>query len=453
MKTVLNFLFIFSSFILLQGQNRDIMHFLSDSTNLRQQLHYPKSVSRFYSENEYTYAWANPSGNTDQLWTAMLLMNCAPQFGLNFADYHPKYLSSETLQAVMDSLADPRENAQFDIMITDAVITFMNHLHFGKFNPFYPASELDSSAADGFLADEILLSAYMQVDFRAAILETGPKMRAYREYQNYLTRFYTYGEPTLTEQAIKKTVINMERLRWTSTDSPTYLHINIPSFMLAFHQNEQIQHFKIIVGKPASPTPVLKSTVGYFTTAPEWIVPQSIFTREILPNIIRNRRYLADHHYTVYNRKGQAVKIHATALKEIRRNPHKYSIRQSSGPHNSLGAVVFRFSNPYSVYLHDTPTKALFDQSERAFSHGCIRLERAQELAKLLLREDGAVEQIPDLEDAATYYIRKDFALKRPLPIIITYLTFVIQEGTPTFYEDIYHLDAGLEAQFNTETL
>jgi murein L,D-transpeptidase YcbB/YkuD len=143
------------------------------------------------------------------------------------------------------------------------------------------------------------------------------------------------------------------------------------------------------------------------------------------------------------------VEITSSKLKEIRQNPYKYSIRQSSGCDNALGAVVFRFENSYGVYLHDTSQKQLFNKSERALSHGCIRVENAKELASLILKNDGFKNLIPNLENAMAEYKRKDFVLKQPVPIIITYLTCLIKDGKPIFYKDIYHFDDSLENKFN----
>jgi murein L,D-transpeptidase YcbB/YkuD len=109
----------------------------------------------------------------------------------------------------------------------------------------------------------------------------------------------------------------------------------------------------------------------------------------------------------------------------------------------------FRFENSYGIYLHDTSQKQLFNKDDRALSHGCIRVENAKELAVLLLKDDGSGSKIPVLESAMSEYKRKDFVLKQPVPIIITYLTCLIIDGKPVLYKDIYHLDDSLENMFN----
>jgi len=169
----------------------------------------------------------------------------------------------------------------------------------------------------------------------------------------------------------------------------------------------------------------------------------------MLPKILKNNRYLTDHHYSVYDKHGNEVEISSSKLKEIRQSPYQYSVRQSSGCDNALGAVVFRFENSYGIYLHDTSQKQLFNKEKRALSHGCIRVENAEELASLILKNDGSANKIPVLENAMEEYKRKDFVLKQPVPIIITYLTCLIIDGKPVLYEDVYHLDDSLENKFN----
>lgn len=136
--------------------------------------------------------------------------------------------------------------------------------------------------------------------------------------------------------------------------------------------------------------------------------------------------------------------MNSSTLQEINKNPRKYSVRQSSGGHNALGAIVFRFQNSHGVYLHDTPQKQYFNRENRALSHGCIRVQNPKLLATQLLAFDDSNEKIPVLEEAVKAYRKRDFILKQPVPIIITYLTVLIKNGKPIIYDDIYQLDKSL---------
>ncbi|MBP2614924.1 L,D-transpeptidase family protein [Chryseobacterium jejuense] len=453
MKAFLTFTIILCFAIITQAQDlkttQEITSSLKDNITLSK-LHYPKSVIRFYARNNSEWAWINAQ-KSDQSEIAMLLLEYSEQFGLSLSDYHWDTISLQKLRSLRDTSAekDPKEKAVFDILMTDALITFINNLHLGKYNPLYNSSYIDTNDINGFRSEDILMNARQQKDFLKTILEVQPKIKAYTDFQNYLNTLYAENDCMAPQTGMEKIIINMERLRWIGTKDTTYILVNIPSYTLEFHQKENIFDFKVIIGKPTTKTPVLESRINYFTTAPDWKVPQSIFVKEMLPKILKNPQYLESHHYSIYDKNGNQVEISSSKLKEIRQNPYRYSVRQSSGCDNALGAVVFRFENSYGVYLHDTSQKQLFNKGERALSHGCIRVENAETLASLILKNDGSGNKIPLLENAMTEYNRKDFVLKQPIPIIITYLTCLIKEGKPVLYKDIYHFDDSLENKFN----
>jgi len=375
----------------------------------------------------------------------------ANHYGLSLFDYHLESLSFEKLKQWWDSPSEKnqKERSMFDILLTDGLITFINDLHFGKYNPLYHKSRIDTSRINGFCADEILSTARLQADFREAIRNAQPKIKAYSDLQAFLDSSYTDNNSMTSEAEMGKIIINMERLRWINTQSANYIMVNIPSYTLEFHQGDEMSDFKVMVGKPTSKTPVLESEINYFSTAPDWRVPQSIFRKEMLPEILKDRSYLADHNYSIYDGSGNKVIVNASKLRQINNNPYNYSVRQSSGQDNALGAVVFRFQNPYGVYLHDTAQKQFFDSEKRALSHGCVRVENADRLAAMLLSYDGSEYKISALENAILSYEKKDFVLSQPVPIIITYLTCLIKNGKPTLYTDIYQFDKSLENKFN----
>ncbi|PTT39827.1 L,D-transpeptidase [Chryseobacterium sp. HMWF028] len=454
MKAFLNFTIGLCCIIIVQAQDskisQEITSSLKDSVILSR-LFYPKSVIRFYTKNDSESIWMNSIRKSDQSETAILLLEYSYRFGLSLSDYHLEYLSLEKLRKLRDSPTEinQKEKAVFDVLMTDALITFINNLHFGKYNPSYSSSYIDTNDINGFHSENVLQYARQHADFLKVIVDVQPKIKAYTDFQDYLNVLYAENDCIAPETETQKIIINMERLRWINTRDQEYVLVNIPSYTLEFHQKDSVFGFKVIIGKPTTRTPVLESSINYFTTAPDWKVPKSIFIKEMLPRILKNPQYLEDHHYSVYDKLGNEVEITSSKLKEIRQNPYKYSVRQSSGCDNALGAVVFRFENSYGVYLHDTSQKQFFNKNERALSHGCIRVERPKELASLLLRYDGGENDIPALENAMADYKRKDFVLKKPVPIIITYLTCLIKDGKPVVYKDIYLADKALESHFN----
>jgi len=453
MKT---YLFIFLlTLAAFQGksQEKEIANQLSKQLKASQMpsgLYYPASVKRFYTKNNFQPAWIKPQSGMGKTWQAMLMLDCVLQFGLAHADYHPYELSYDSLHVMLEKpdQLSAEDKARFDIVLTDAMITLMNHLHYGKFNPDYVVDRVDQGNGIPFIAEQKLRAALLENDLLAAILDVQPKNKAYQDLQLYMHLVkgqYTGDCYEVPEADVRLAAINMERLRWADFGDTPYLHVNIPSYTLKLHEVDSVYDFKIIVGKPEHPTPTLRSAIGYFTTAPDWKVPQELFVKDILPKTMKRIGFLEDNHYAVYNKSGAIVAINNTNLQKINRNPGEYSLRQSSGCDAALGAVVFRFPNDFDIYLHDSPDQKLFKQEVRSVSHGCVGVENATSLAALLLRYDGAAGKIPLMQKNADSYLRSNFMLSKPLPIKVTYITCGYKDGILKRYKDIYNLDDRLE--------
>lgn len=280
------------------------------------------------------------------------------------------------------------------------------------------------------------------------ITSAQPQSKPYKNLQYHmylLAGLYTGDCYDTPDSVIQKIAINMERIRWVNSNERTYIDVNIPSYTLQFHQPDTTYQFKVIVGKPDAPTPTLQSAISYFTTAPEWKVPQKIFVKETLPEALKDTSFLENNHYAIYDDQGNYIQPTRANLLFVKRNPGKYYARQSSGCDNSLGLIVFRFPNIYDVYLHDTPEQKLFKKEQRAFSHGCIRVEHAAKLADLLLKNDGACNQVALVHKAIAAYKTRTFTLSKPVPINVTYLTCKVENGELIMYKDIYNLDKRLE--------
>jgi len=417
----------------------------------KQNLYYPASVGRFYKKSGYKLRWVAPDTVKMYASEAMLVLDCVTQYGLSPSDYHPQELLYEKLNTLTQHFDKTSiiEKARFDIILTDAVIALINNLHYGKLNPDYFAEKIDTTSANSCSAEVVLATAMQEKNFAGTILNVQPKSQEYADMQYHLhllTGLYAGDCYEIPDSDIRKISVNMERLRWINSDDKTYIHINIPSYTLKFHQPDTTYPFKVVVGKPENPTPTLQSAVSYFTTAPEWRVPHKIFVRELLPRMIKDINYLENNHYTIYDNKGNYIAPNASGIARVRQNPSGYSVTQSSGCDNSLGMIVFRFPNIYDIYLHDTPEQQLFAKQERAFSHGCIRVQHAENFAELLLKNDGSTEKITDLRRTFFKHQTKNFSLKKAIPIKITYLTCEVKEGVLIDYKDIYNLDRGLES-------
>ncbi|OCX53895.1 hypothetical protein BEL04_06310 [Mucilaginibacter sp. PPCGB 2223] len=412
-------------------------------------LYFPHSVIRFYEQRGFAAAWIGPQNETGRAWQAMLMIDCVLQFGLSHNDFHPAELLYSKLHNIMDAVQTPvSEKAHFDILLTDAIITFMNYLHYGKLNPYYLTIQIDNGLKGNLQADVYLNTVIDHKSLISDIAAVQPQNKLYADMQeqlHLLKSLYLDDCYEVPEADVRRLAVDMERLRWDSPDDSTYIQINIPSYTLTYYRPDTSYLFKVVVGKPATPTPTLSSAIRYFTTSPEWRVPQKIFVKELLPKALADTAYLSNNHFTIYNKNGGYVPGTVANLTEIKKHPSAFHIQQSAGCDNALGSIVFRFDNIYDIYLHDTPEQQLFASDKRTFSHGCIRVEHAENLAVLLLQNDGSANKIDLLRKTISRYKKTNFTLKRPVPIYVTYLTCMVKDGILVTFDDPYNLDKSLE--------
>lgn len=222
------------------------------------------------------------------------------------------------------------------------------------------------------------------------------------------------------EKRYKQIVVNLERSKkYQSGKGTPHVVINIPDFKLYAHLENSFYSSKVVVGKETNTTVVFNSEIRQVVFAPYWNVPESIMKKEVLPMVARDPNYLEKNEMEWFDGK----------------------IRQKPGELNALGKVKFLFPNPYNIYLHDTPSKSLFKESKRTFSHGCIRLEDPRKMAIFLLKDrEGWSEQAVD--EALANKTEKVVNLKNPIHIHIVYLTaYVMGDGELHFNRDIYKRD------------
>jgi murein L,D-transpeptidase YcbB/YkuD len=411
---------------------------------------------RFYQQADFQQVWNKPQSESGYTWEALLMLDCVLQFGLSHADYHPEELLYGKLHVILEQPKNVsvEQKAIFDIMLTDAMLNFINNLHFGKLNPEYGSSKIDSGLPN-FDAESILQDAIKQEKLWNRIVSVQPRSDEYRYLQDqmHLVNGLHAGDCyEVPEADIRKMAINMERLRWAAINEPYYIQINIPSYKLKVYQKDSIYQFKVIVGKPATPTPTLQSAITYFTVASQWNVLNGIIVNEIAPRALANAGYLKNNHLFIYDVRGNHIQPSPSNLNKVKHNPSNYHVQQTPRRDNSVGVIVFRFDNVFDIYLHETPEKGLFKKRSRAFSQGSIGVESAEKLAVLLLKFDSAVNKIKVVSHTIATYQTKTFVLNKPVPIKITYITCEVVNGALVNYEDIYGLDAGLEmAMYNID--
>ncbi|MGE5566748.1 MAG: L,D-transpeptidase family protein [Parcubacteria group bacterium] len=220
-------------------------------------------------------------------------------------------------------------------------------------------------------------------------------------------------------------VANLERERWLPGKMPDYrIEVNLPAFWLDVWRNgERPLSMKIIDGRPHDPTPMFSDVMDAVVLNPPWNVPDNIARNEIWPKAKKDKAYLARNDYVVTSDGG---------------------LMQKAGPKSALGKIKFDLTNPFAIYLHDTPSRSLFQKDMRAFSHGCMRVEKPRDLAGLILADDRHyTPQVIDETIASGDTVRVDIA--RPVPVFVLYRTaFLGDDGRVQFRNDLYGWDAKL---------
>ena len=241
---------------------------------------------------------------------------------------------------------------------------------------------------------------------------------------------------------------NLERLRWVAQDiRGSYLLVDIAGFNARLYLDDSlVWSSKVVVGQPYRETPAFRAEMQYLVLNPNWIVPPTILHEDLIDMIAADPDYLVRRGMQVLDDAGREVDVASIDWLSYRDGGFPYRILQLPGPENPLGQVKFMLPNPHAVYLHDTPTKALFERTERAFSSGCIRLERPRELAALLL-DDPERWNAEAVEAAIAAGETKTLTVRRKVPVLVLYHTAGADEdGTVHFHPDLYGRDPAVVA-------
>jgi L,D-transpeptidase YcbB len=250
--------------------------------------------------------------------------------------------------------------------------------------------------------------------------------------------------------------LNLERRRWTPREPGSrHILVDVTDYSLVVKDGgQEAMRMAVVVGTAFRRTPVFSSMLTHIEFAPYWTVPPTIFKEDKWPLIQADVNFLARHNYEIVTRsaKGRRVIDPATIdWSKVTVNNFPGLLRQKPGPWNPLGRVKFLFENSYAVYLHDTPSKELFLQDQRSFSSGCIRLERAEDLAVYLLTSQAGWSR-EKIVEAMGGEAPRTVWLRRPVPVHILYRTaWVDDAGRLQFRRDIYQRDAVLQQIFQRQ--
>ncbi|MFN2571634.1 MAG: murein L,D-transpeptidase [Gemmatimonadales bacterium] len=455
----------------------------------------------FYAQRSFRAAWSGEHGPNRLVDDLISALDRADLEGLEPEEYH-----LSRIRAAVDSVrADagsgrsiaPRRLADLDLLLSDAFLLYGSHLLGGRVNPetLHPQWDANRRGAD---LSTVLQDALDSRKIARALQRLAPTDEGYRRLREALGRERAIaaqgGWPTdlrarlilegdlrdgdslrvglqrfqrrhglegsgvldsatraeLTVSAVARAEqlrINLERWRWLPQDlGRRRIMVNIAAYELQVIEDDQVVlAMRVVVGKAYKRTPVFSDTVRYIVLNPNWHVPQTIAAEELIPKIQSDPSYLERYGMHLFTNGNDPREIDPATVDwaTVRPDSFPYRLRQDPGRLNALGRIKFMFPNPYDVYLHDTPSRRLFAEAQRDFSHGCIRIEKPIDLATYLMKKTPWGREA--IEDALDEGTERTIYLPRPMPIHLLYWTaWADEDGTIQFRADINELDHAL---------
>ena len=442
-----------------------------------------QQVLSFYLQRNFTAAWTDPA----DIFLVRSVLSQAAEQGLRPLDYvvHGEPGTSE-----------------FDLALTTALVRYASDVRTGRLRPgIYKDAQLPSQSFDfvpalsralarhrlitlldglpparpqyqrlvGALAFYRALAAHggwpavkneQQLGYRLMIedpslagqVPSSPEelQAALMRYQerNGLTPDGKLGTDTLRELnvpvsvRVREIIANLERWRWMPAElERRRIEVNVPDQSLDLMEgNDVALHSKVIIGKKATPTPILRTTALSVIANPPWEIPDDIAARMFLPRLKKDASFLANGNLSLMDAPPDA----AVDWRKVSAGHLPYQLRQAPGPDNALGQMMLDMPNPFDVYIHDTPHKDLFQKSVREFSNGCIRTEQIARLAPMLLGDEDR------LDEAVASGQTQTLPLARPVPVYLLYWTAIAgEDGSVGFRPDRYGRDSLLLAKMD----
>ena len=253
---------------------------------------------------------------------------------------------------------------------------------------------------------------------------------------------------------LRQLEVNLERSRWLpAPGADVEIWANLAAFRLwVLEQGEEVENMRVMIGRPDWQTPIFRDEMEYLVVNPAWNVPASIAIDEVVDRFSTEPEEILAEGFEVFDGyEPGAPKVDPTTIdwESVSADEFRYRVRQRPGPQNPLGQVKFIFPNEHSVYLHDTSASpALFERANRAFSHGCVRLEEPWELARAIL----PWESYTEVQDILASRERTTVLLEETIPVTLVYMTaWVNRDGVVEMYDDIYDRDEALDHELASQ--
>jgi len=254
------------------------------------------------------------------------------------------------------------------------------------------------------------------------------------------------------QHLVEKIIVNLDKLKVFPTHFPSeYIRVNIPNFQMNYYRNNHsILEMRAVVGRPERPTPIFSSFMTYLEINPTWTIPENLVRRDLIVALEEHPDYLKEHNIHVFygwNKKGEMKNFKPSMLAPYAnksRGAIPYRFVQYPGDDNALGRVKFMFPNKYSVYLHDTDNKSLFQYRYRVYSSGCMRLAKPFELLEVLKSRISS-KYLRLIDKYQNTLKTKVIKLNKKLPVHTTYFTVFKRNGLTYFRKDIYKYDGFIQ--------
>ncbi len=383
-------------------------------------------LRKFYKSRRGSRVWTDDDGLNERGKELIELISKAGEDGLITGDYigkFPKELKTEEL-------------AEIELYLSQAFWKFGRDLYAGRTTPSVSAPDIVISRKrydiTGWLSKAGRRGPAVVFDFLR------PPHEQYVALRKKLAK-------TKNRRKARKIIVNMERWRWLPRDmGRRHVLVNQAAYEMYIRKNDTIvDRRKVVIGKPHHKTPMFSHVIKYAEFNPTWTVSRSIAGEEFLPRLRRNSRYLEKRNYKIYSsweEDAEELDVKSVNWHKVSGRDFPYRIVQSPGKKNALGKVKFMFPNRFEIYLHDTPSKRLFERSSRAYSHGCIRIEKPLEFATKLFKSQrlskSKITKILANENTTIVKMRKS------VPIHLTYFTLWVEKnGKLKSYKDIYKRD------------
>jgi murein L,D-transpeptidase YcbB/YkuD len=392
----------------------------------------------FYGKRTGGPLWMTEMGLSEKGQSALFEIEKADDWGLAAAAFE--------LPPAGELPASPRAQATAEIKLDLAILKYARFARGGRLNPSELSDLFDQ--APPVHDPKTVLSEIAATESPNAYLQSlHPKHEQFQRLREALLKArgsgHAGGKPSGIAVEIERIITNMERWRWMPEDLGTlYVWNNVPEFMLyVVKDGKTIYADKTLVGAIGYATPVFSADMETIVFNPDWIAPETVLVENLLPPLRKKDYSILRNNNLKVSYNGNPVDVRKVDWRRV--DIHNYTFTQAAGPKNVLGKVKFLFPNKHVVYMHDTlpVRRKFFQQSVRAIGHNCVRMEKPQQFAEVLLAEDKGwpASQVKDLWDKS---VNSPVTLDHKIPVHMAYFTAVVDgTGKVATFADLYGLD------------